>query len=112
MGMKKGASMKLMKKRKSKVAHGKLAKAMVFRSSKAKTGGGLAKDGITRNKRGKYVSKKASANGKKNYSRIAAWTKAVKKARAELNIRGFVAVNGKTAQGKALYKKAKEIMAN
>eukprot|EP00972_Heterocapsa_arctica_P052703 7757185-Heterocapsa_arctica.AAC.1 len=58
-------------KRVSKIAKGRLAKSMVLRGSKAKTSGGLTKDGIFKNKRGKVVSEKASANGKKRFANIA-----------------------------------------
>ncbi|CAE7724493.1 TTN [Symbiodinium pilosum] len=64
-----------------------------------------------KNKRGKVVSKKSHAAGKKNYQNISTWTEAVLKARKELGIKGFCAVGGKTAQGKALYAKAKSLYA-
>merc|ERR1719506_2382714 len=64
-----------------------------------------------KNSRGKIVSRKAHANGKKSYANIRAWTAAVTKARKALNLRGFVAVNGKSPQGKALYAKAKSFFA-
>ena len=60
-------------KRVSKIAKGRLAKAQVFKGRKAKTVGGLKKSDITRNKHGRYVSKKRSRTGKKN-----AWMAAVK----------------------------------
>merc|ERR1740121_2591133 len=41
-------------KRVSKIAKGRFAKAMVFRGSKEKTAGGLTKDMVMRNKRGKF----------------------------------------------------------
>merc|ERR1711992_135855 len=47
-------------KRVSKIAKGRLAKALVLRGSKEKTQGGLTKDMIIKNKRGKLVSKKQS----------------------------------------------------
>jgi len=99
------------KKRVSKIAKGSMAKSVVFRGSKEKTGGGLTQAALTKNKRGKIVSKKASANGKKAYKHIQKWTEAVKKAKKALNITGFCVVNGKTAQGKALYVKAKALFA-
>ena len=94
-------------KRVSKIAKGKLAKALVLRGSKAKTSGGLTKDGLFKNKRGKIVSKKASAAAKKKIGSIKGWFTAVQQARKALNVSGFVAINGKTSQGKALYAKAK-----
>merc|ERR1719158_2391493 len=101
-------------KRRSKVAKGKLAKAVVFRgkSIKTQTSGGLKKADLTKNRNGKIVSRKASANGRKRYSNIRAWTHAVQKARKALNLRGFVAINGKSPQGKALYAKAKSFFSN
>merc|ERR1712061_677580 len=78
-------AMKAMKKSVSKVAKGRLAKAMVLRGSKAKTVGGLTAKDLTRNKAGKIVSKKRSAQGKAN-----AWIVACKKARAALKLKGFV----------------------
>ena len=103
----KGAAMKksLKKKHASKIAKGRMAKAMVLCGSKSKTVGGLKASDLTRNKRGKIVSKKMSANGKKAYARIKGWTTAVQKARKELGVKGFQAVK----KGSPLYKKAKEI---
>merc|ERR1719421_621860 len=106
--MKAMAAMKAMramkKKSVSKVAKGRFAKSVVFRGSKAKTTGGLTKADLVENKRGKIVSKKALAHGKKAYSNIKGWTVAVQKARKALGVKGFVAVK----KGTALYKKAKE----
>merc|ERR1719493_293502 len=104
--------MKAMKVKKSKIARGKMARSVVFRGSKEKTVGGLTKDQLTRNKSGKIVSKAASARGRKNYagSALKKWVDAVQLARKQLNITGFCAVNGKTAQGKALFAKAKSIL--
>ena len=99
-------AMKAMKamKRVSKFAKGRYAKSVVFRGTKTSTVGGLTKSSLMRNKNGKIVSKKASANGKKAYARIKGWTLAVTKARKELKIKGFIAVK----KGTPLYKKAKE----
>ena len=93
------------------IAKGKVAKALVFRGSKERTTGGLNKAALMKNKRGKVVSKKASATGKRAYKHIQAWTQAVKAARKELKVTGFVAVGGKTQEGKAIYVKAKAILA-
>ena len=104
-GMK--AAMKAMKRRamkKSVIAKGRMAKAMVLRGSKAKTSGGLKASDLTKNKSGKVVSKKSSAKGKKNK-----WTGAVKAARAALKIKGFCPCGGKTAQGKALLAKTRAL---
>merc|ERR1712032_200787 len=88
-------------KRVSKVARGKLAKALVLRGMKERTSGGLRKDGLMRNKRGKIVSKRASAIGKRRYKQIEDWTEAVMGARDILHVRGFLAINGKSLQGRA-----------
>merc|ERR1719458_422529 len=108
-------AMKLMKAKKaraaSKIARGKRGKAAVFRGTKVKTSGGLTKDSLIKNKRGKIVSKAASAAAKKKLpAGFKAYIEAAKKARKELGITGFCAINGKTAQGKALYAKIKSIL--
>merc|ERR1712147_73935 len=98
-------AMKAMKKKAvSKIAKGKLAKMVVFRGTKAKKTGDLNASDLVKNKRGKIVSKKATAHGKKAYAHIKGWTVAVQKARKALNVKGFVAVK----KGTPLYKKAKE----
>merc|ERR1719468_411222 len=106
--MKKGMK-KVMKV--SKIARGKRSKSAVFRGSKEKTVSGLTKDKLMRNKLGKVVSKARSALQKKAYkgSKFEAWIKAVVAARKALGLTGLVKVNGPTAQGKALYAKAKAI---
>merc|ERR1712066_1019810 len=110
-GMKK--AMKVMKaKAKSVIAKGKRGKASVFSGRKQKTVSGLTKDKLMKNKAGKVVSKKASAAAKARYVKngLKAWADAVKKARKELNLTGFVAIGGKSAAGKALYAKAKSLL--
>jgi len=79
-------------KRVSKIAKGRLAKSQVFKGRKAKTVGGLKKSDITRNKHGKYVSKKMSRRGKQS-----GWIKAVMRARKAMKVTGFCAVGGKSA---------------
>merc|ERR1712203_1105809 len=99
-------------KRVSVVAKGSLAKATVFSGRKQKTKSGLTKASLAKNKRGKVVSKKMSANGKKVYGRtIKAWADATKAARKALGVKGFVPVGGKSAAGRALFAKAKALMA-
>mmetsp|Transcript_43980 Transcript_43980/g.88733 ORF Transcript_43980/g.88733 Transcript_43980/m.88733 type:complete len:107 (-) Transcript_43980:154-474(-) len=104
--MKKSGAMKAMKAMKSKstIGKGKLAKFMVYKGSKAKTSGGLKASDITKNKYGRFVSKKASARGKTNV-----WAKAIAAARKALGLKGFVPIN-KGPEGKALYAKAKTIL--
>merc|ERR1712190_393074 len=109
----KAASMKSMKAMKvSIIAKGRGAKARVFNGKKEKTVGGLTKATLTKSKSGKIVSKAASAASKKNWAQSALkkWCDACKQARKQLNIKGFVAVGGKSAQGKALYAKVKSIL--
>jgi hypothetical protein len=104
--MKAAKAMKAMKaKRVSKIAKGTRARASVFLGNKEKTYTGLKKSDLVKNKAGRIVSKKASAQGKKAYSRIKGWTTAVQKARKALGVKGFQAVK----KGTPLYKKAKEI---
>merc|ERR1719428_956857 len=102
--------MKVMKKKKvSKVARGRMAKALVFRGSKEKTSGGLNKDSLMRNKRGKIVSKRQNAKGKRAFKNVETWIEAFVQAREMLRVEGFHAINGKTLQGKALYYKTKAL---
>merc|ERR1719413_271996 len=96
----------------SKIARGRMARSKVLSGLKEKTVGGLTKEQLTKNKLGKVVSKAASARAKKRYasSGFSKYIEAVKVARKQLGIVGFVSVNGKTAQGKALYAKVKSIL--
>merc|ERR1711981_1023762 len=98
-----GKAMK--KKAVSKIAKGKMARSVVFRGTKAKTSSGLTKADLIKNKRGKIVTKKSVAAGKKAYANIKGWIVAVQKARKALGVKGFVAVK----KGTPLYKKAKEL---
>ncbi|CAE8602927.1 unnamed protein product [Polarella glacialis] len=90
-------------KRVAKVAKGRMAKAMVLAGKREKTTGGLKQDNLTKNKNGKVVSKKASAHGKRAFRHIEGWVEAVMAAREALHTKGFVAINGKSLQGQALY---------
>merc|ERR1719408_798221 len=101
---------KVMKKKKiSKIAHGRLAKVQVFKGSKEKTRGGLTKESLMMNKRGKVVSKKQNAKGKRSFKNVETWVEAFMQAREMLRVDGFHAINGKTLQGKALYYKTKAL---
>merc|ERR1719262_907837 len=92
-------AMKAMKKKTvSRIAKGKMSKAMVLRGSKEKTVGGLTAKDLFRNKNGRIVSKKRSAMSKKS-----PWIAAVQKARKALKITGFSAIK----KGTPLYVKAK-----
>merc|ERR1711904_525928 len=48
-----------------------------------------------KNKRGKVVSKKRHALGKKIYAGVKRWTECVVNARKALGMKGFVAINGR-----------------
>ena len=93
--------------KKSVIAKGKRAKVSVFRGTKLKTQSGIFKKDLMRNSQGKIVSRKASQNGKKRYANIRNWIQAVSKARKALGLKGFVGINGETAQGRALYARAR-----
>merc|ERR1711977_423987 len=100
-------AMRAMKKKAvSKIAKGKMARAVVFHGTKEKTYTGLTKGDLIKNSRGKIVSKKASALSKKRYATsVKGWIVAVQKARKALGVKGFVAIK----KGSALYQKAKEL---
>merc|ERR1712032_1342767 len=85
----------------------------VFAGTRQKTKGGLAKGDLKKNKRGKIVSRAASdaAKKRKGYKKVLAWTSAVKAARRGLGLKGWVSVNGKTSNGRALYARAKSLYA-
>jgi hypothetical protein len=102
--------------KKSVIARGRRAKAMVYFQRPwwrpyAKTAGGKKKGDLTKNKAGKIVSKAASAAGKVAYRNIAAWGRSIAKGRNALGLKGFVAVNGQSPEGKVLYAKAKAFLA-
>merc|ERR1712164_80084 len=98
-------AMRAMKKQPvSKIAKGVRARLVVFNGTKAKTYTGLTKSDLIKNKRGKIVTKKSMAAGKKNFANIKGWLAATQKARKALGVKGFVAIK----KGSALYKKAKE----
>merc|ERR1719156_44623 len=101
--------MKKKKVTKSKIARGRFAKSQVFKGTKEKTVGGLTKDSLMRNKRGKIVSKKNNAKGKRAFKNVETWVEAFVQAREMLRVEGFHAINGKTLQGKALYYKTKAL---
>merc|ERR1712066_350380 len=77
----------------------------VWNGSSKFTKGGLTKDDLMKNSRGKIVSKKRHAKGQA--MKKSGWAAAVMKARKELGITGFCVIN-RGAQGIALYNKAKE----
>merc|ERR1719266_264784 len=111
--MKAAKPLKAMKvKKASKIAKGTRARAVVFLGKKEKTGSGLKKSDLVKNKSGRIVPKKKSATAKKLFqgSKAQKWIKACTAARKELKLTGFIALN-KGPQGKALYAKAKALFA-
>ena len=90
------------------------SKSQVYNKTAKKTKGGLTKKDIIRIDDGygniRYKSKKQQASGKKKNSFRGKWAKAMKKARKELKLEGFVPVGGKTKDGKALLKRIRLIM--
>merc|ERR1712039_127994 len=107
--MKGARSMKA--KRVSKIARGKFARSQVLRGKKEKTQSGMTQASLMRNRYGKIVSKKASAAAEKRYQTSGAkvWADCIKQARKALNLKGFVPINGKVAEGRALYAKSKAL---
>ena len=101
-----------MKKRVSKVQKGRGRMARVFAGKKEKTGGGLRKQDLVRNKRGKVVSKKQSAASKnsKGGKILAKWGKATKQQRKNLKITGFCPVGGKTQKGQQLLREVRRLL--
>ena len=73
-----------------------------FRGKQRKTNGGVTKDGLVKNKRGKIVFKAKSDLGKFN-----SWIISVSIAKWALGVTGFITV----PKGSALYNKAKSIHA-
>ena len=68
--------------------------------------GFIVGDENTLTKKGKVVSKKITDQGRKN---LANWHKAVKIAKKQLGITGFVAVGGRSDKGKILYAQVKAV---
>jgi len=81
-------------------------KSQVWSGKKQKTSGGLTKAMLIKNKKGKTVSKKRSAQGKKAFGNIAKWTAATKAARNALGLSGFVLMK----KDSALYAKTQEML--
>eukprot|EP00421_Protoceratium_reticulatum_P030303 CAMPEP_0168479836 /NCGR_PEP_ID=MMETSP0228-20121227/63676_1 /TAXON_ID=133427 /ORGANISM="Protoceratium reticulatum, Strain CCCM 535 (=CCMP 1889)" /LENGTH=95 /DNA_ID=CAMNT_0008496135 /DNA_START=1 /DNA_END=285 /DNA_ORIENTATION=- len=71
-----------------KVATGKFAKVLVFGGRREKTVGGLRAEGLVRNKRGKIVSKRRSADGRRRFGQVRGWIEALMEARRALHITG------------------------
>mmetsp|Transcript_36122 Transcript_36122/g.81609 ORF Transcript_36122/g.81609 Transcript_36122/m.81609 type:complete len:143 (-) Transcript_36122:60-488(-) len=90
----------------TETAKGRMAKVLVYRGTRAKTPGGLTAEKLTKNKDGRVVSFRKAAHGERVFAR---WREAVQDARKAMNAKGFVALNGKSILGKAIYLKARAI---
>jgi hypothetical protein len=90
------------------------SKAEVAHGNAKYTKGGLTKKDIVIIDDGygnyRYKSKHQQKAGKKKTGFRAKWAKAMKKARKELELEGFVPVGGKTKDGKALLRRIRQIM--
>lgn len=85
----------------------KMARAVAFRGGDTEGMTRLGKDDLIRNKYGKIVSKRASeaaAKRVKDGVGIGKWTQAVKRARDELGLTGFVPVK----KGSEVYERAQK----
>ena len=102
-GGKKKSAMKGMRRRKAMKTSVRGKKWQVFAGTRQKSGGGLKKGDLIKNKNGKVVSKKLSVKGKALFKKYGqSWMKAVAQARKALAIKGFQAVGGKSAKGQAV----------
>merc|ERR1719265_72831 len=82
-------------------------KWQVLKGDKLKTKGGMKASDLMKSKTGKTVSKKKHALGQKSYEKnLKAWVLACTKARAELGLKGFVAIK----KGSEFYIKVKALM--
>lgn len=98
--MKVAKAKKKVKKVNKTVAKGKRAKALVYSGRYVRTSGGLKKETLAKNKKGKIVSARKQAFSKiVGFNNIRRWLQAFKTAREELGINGFVPVK----KGSALY---------
>jgi len=77
-------------------------KWQVLKGTREKTVGGLKKSDLKKNKYGKVVSAKASKRSSQSK-----WILACARARRALGVKGFQAVGGSSAAGKALLSKAR-----
>ena len=91
------------------VATGAYAKAAVWTGRKKKTASDLAKQHLKKNRKGKVVSKSASAAGEAKRKYIQEWLSAVRAARQQLGFGGFCLVGGKTENGQRLLETARGI---
>jgi len=93
------------------LAKGVRAKAAVFAGRQEVTQNNVKKEHLQKSKRGKVVTKAASAAGAAKYKHIAPWNEALSRSRRSLNVQGFCPIGGKTARGKELLKAARKELA-
>merc|ERR1719411_19542 len=102
---------KVVRRRKARKTSIRGTRSQVWRGTreKVKTTGQTKKD-LMVNKRGKVVSKKANAAGKRTYKRngLSKWTAAFMKARKSLGLKGFVACK----KGSKFYKECMKFYKN
>merc|ERR1712241_608359 len=102
---KKTTKKRVVKRRRKARKSNKGSRNQVWRGTreKVRTTGQTKKD-LMKNKRGRVVSKKANAAGKRTYKRngLDKWTKAFMQARKNLGLKGFVACK----KGTKFYKEA------
>merc|ERR1712050_151864 len=90
MGKKASRKKKVVRRRRKARKNVVGSKRQVFNGTRERTSGYLKKDNVFKNKRGKIVSKKANAHGKRMYKKgLQKWTTAFMKARKSLNVKGF-----------------------
>jgi len=95
--------------RRNKPLSKKMIKAIAFRGGDTDGATSLRKEDLMKNSAGRIVSKRKSEAAKKRFqdptSGIGKWTLAVKRAREELGLQGFVAVK----KGTPVYDRAREL---
>lgn len=96
----KAAVMKAVPKPKAKILMRKPSKLLVFEGAKLKTKKGLKKEDLLKNKKGKIISAKKSAQGKNSK-----WMEATAKARALKGYTGYKSIK----KGTSFYEETKKI---
>jgi len=91
-------------KLKKTIVPGRRCKTVVYSGRCHRTNGGLRKEDLTINRRGRVVSLRKQARAKRtSFANIAGWLGAFKKARVDLGLSGFVLVK----KGSILYERTK-----
>merc|ERR1712050_484106 len=97
---------RVVRRRKARKVSIRGTRAQVFRGSRQKVKTtGQSKQDLMKNKRGKIISKKQHAFGKRSYKNIRSWTKAFMQARKNLGLTGFVPCK----KGSRFYKECMKI---